>query len=203
MIEYVKGKIDFKTDEYIVIGTGPLGYRVFTSLNTIAGTGMQGEDIKLYTYLYIREESITLYGFSTTEELGIFKLLISVSGVGPKAAMAILSVTTPATFGMAVVSDDADALSKAQGVGKKTAQRIILELKDKIKKSTKDHFMEVTSIPSADTFEQTGMEAVNALMVLGYTRKEAVSAVSAVRKDCNSLEDIIKLSLKKLTEGTL
>lgn len=202
MIDYIKGIIEQKTDEYLVVGTGSFGYRVYTSLNSLAKAGAVGDEIKLHTYLHIREDCILLYGFLTAEERTIFKMLISVSGVGPKVAISVLSVTTPATFGMAVVSDDIDTLSKAQGVGKKTAQRIILELKDKIKKSGKETFAE----PGTFAPEQKDMkfvEAVNALIVLGYARKDAVEAVNSVVNECETLEELIKRSLKKLTANML
>ncbi|HBN83445.1 MAG TPA: Holliday junction branch migration protein RuvA [Clostridiales bacterium] len=202
MIDYIKGKIELKTDETIVVDAGAFGYAVHTSLNTLAHVGNAGDEVKLYTYLHIREDAILLYGFMTTEERALFKMLLSVSGVGPKVAMAVLSVTTPATFGMAVVTDDFATLSKAQGVGKKTAQRIILELKDKVSKIRKETFAQPETY--TDNLGQVNLvEAVNALIVLGYTKSESVQAVNSVVDECETLEDLIKQSLKKLTAALL
>lgn len=198
MIEYIKGKIELKTDETIVVDAGAFGYSVNTSLNTLAHAGNAGEDVKLFTYLHVREDAIMLYGFLTTEERALFKMLLSVSGVGPKVAMAILSVCTPATFAMAVVTDDYEALSKAQGVGKKTAQRIVLELKDKVNKIRKETFAQ-PEVYTADQDNMNVVEAVNALIVLGYTKNEAAHAVNSVMGESETIEDLIKQSLKKLT----
>jgi len=199
MFAYVKGKITYKRNEYVVVEANGIGYKIFTSLSTIQSVGAVGEEVMMYTHLYVREDIISLYGFSTQEELSMFELLISVSGVGPKVAVSLLSSVTPSTFSLAVITDDIKTLTKAPGIGKKMAQRIVLELKDKIRKE---------QLVAADGAEEEGVltgsensripEAISALMVLGYTPLEASRAVSAVYSDDMDLESIIKNALKGL-----
>lgn len=199
MIAYIKGKIAYKHNEYIVVETNGIGYKIFTSLSSVQAMGPVGDEVKMYTYLYVREDIMSLYGFCTQEELSMFELLISVSGVGPKAAVSLLSSITPSKFSLAVITDDAKTLTKAQGVGSKMAQRIILELKDKIKKEqmVATEKLKEESVP-ADGENTRIPEAISALMVLGYTPIEASRAVSAVYSDDMDLESIIKNALKGL-----
>jgi len=199
MFAYIKGKITYKRNEYVVVEANGIGYKIFTSLSTIQSVGAVGEEVMMYTHLYVREDIISLYGFSTQEELSMFELLISVSGVGPKVAVSLLSSVTPSKFSLAVITDDIKTLTKAPGIGKKMAQRIVLELKDKIRKE---------QLVAADGAEEEGVltgsensripEAISALMVLGYTPLEASRAVSAVYSDDMDLESIIKNALKGL-----
>ncbi|AUS97917.1 Holliday junction branch migration protein RuvA [Clostridium thermosuccinogenes] len=199
MIAYIKGKIAYKHNEYIIVETNGIGYKIFTSLSSVQAMGPVGDEVKMYTYLYVREDIMSLYGFCTQEELSMFELLISVSGVGPKAAVSLLSSITPSKFSLAVITDDAKTLTKAQGVGSKMAQRIILELKDKIKKEqlVATEKLKEESVP-ADGENTRIPEAISALMVLGYTPIEASRAVSAVYSDDMDLESIIKNALKGL-----
>ena len=199
MIAYIKGKIAYKHNEYIRVETNGIGYKIFTSLSSVQAMGPVGDEVKMYTYLYVREDIMSLYGFCTQEELSMFELLISVSGVGPKAAVSLLSSITPSKFSLAVITDDAKTLTKAQGVGSKMAQRIILELKDKIKKEqlVATEKLKEESVP-ADGENTRIPEAISALMVLGYTPIEASRAVSAVYSDDMDLESIIKNALKGL-----
>jgi len=199
MIAYIKGKIAYKHNEYIIVETNGIGYKIFTSLSSVKAMGPVGDEVKMYTYLYVREDIMSLYGFCTQEELSMFELLISVSGVGPKAAVSLLSSITPSKFSLAVITDDAKTLTKAQGVGSKMAQRIILELKDKIKKEqlVATEKLKEESVP-ADGENTRIPEAISALMVLGYTPIEASRAVSAVYSDDMDLESIIKNALKGL-----
>jgi Holliday junction DNA helicase RuvA len=134
MFAYIKGKLDYKHNEYIVVEANGVGYKINTALSTIEKIGSLGDEVKVYTHLYLREDIINLYGFGSQEELGMFELLISVSGVGPKAALSVISSVPTSKFGLAVITDDVKTLTRAQGIGNKMAQRIILELKDKIKK---------------------------------------------------------------------
>jgi len=134
LFAYIRGRLEYKNNDFLIVESNGVGYRIFTSLSTISGIGEIGQEVKVYTYLYVREDVISLYGFLTQEELNVFELLISVSGVGPKAAVSVLSAISPSRFSLAVITDDVKTLTKAQGIGKKIAQRIILELKDKIKK---------------------------------------------------------------------
>lgn len=200
MYAYIKGKLEYKHNEYIVIEANGIGYKIHTSLSTIEAVGQTGGEVKIFTHLYVREDIMNLFGFKTQEELGMFELLISVSGVGPKAALALLSAVSPSKFGLAVITDDTKSLTKAQGIGNKMAQRIILELKDKIKKE------QLTAVEglkdegrAVDNKENTRVsEAISALMVLGYTPLEASRAVSAVYSEEMDLEAIIKSALKGL-----
>lgn len=199
MYAYIKGRLEVRGGDYIIIEAGGVGYKVFTSLTTLEAAGQTGHEFKAFTHLYVREDIMSMYGFATQEELGMFELLLTVSGVGPKAALSLLSAVSPSKFGLAVITDDAKTLTRAQGIGAKMAQRIILELKDKIKK-------EQLALNTGTGFEKAVAsgegsrlsEAVSALMVLGYTPVEASRAVAAVYSDELDLETIIKNSLKGL-----
>lgn len=199
MIAYIKGKLEYKHGDYIVVESNGIGYKIFTALSTIDASGSVGDDIKVYTHLYVREDILSLYGFLTQEELGIFELLISVSGVGPKAAISVISSVSTSKFGLAVITDDVKTLTKAQGIGNKMAQRIILELKDKIKKeqlsAVNDDYMERSSTASVNTVIS---EAVSALMVLGYTAQEANKVVASIYSEGMDLETIIKSALRNI-----
>lgn len=181
-----------------VIDVGGIGFLVACSHNTLSDiSGKGGEKIKIYTHMVVREDAMELYGFSTQDELSAFRMLISVSGVGAKSAIAVLSTLSPEKFALAVTTEDAKAISKAPGVGARTAARIILELKDKIAKEFGGE-----AVSSAMTQEQikgddTLSDAVNTLIVLGYSRAEALSALSGLGG--MNLEDMIKSALKKLS----
>ena len=132
MYAYIKGILEIKTADYVVIETNGIGYKIFMSETAIEKLGETGTDVKVYTYLKVREDEMSLYGFNTNEELRMFELLLSVSGVGAKSAIVILSNITPSSFALAVITDDVGKLKKLPGIGPKTAQRIILELQDKL-----------------------------------------------------------------------
>lgn len=199
MYAYIKGKLEYKCNEYIIVEANGIGYKIFTSLSTVEVLGAVGSDIKVYTYLYVREDMMNLFGFLTRDELSMFELLITVSGVGPKAAVSLLSAVSPSKFGLAVITEDAKTLTKAQGIGSKMAQRIILELKDKLKKEQLTGIAESPEEMAPANRENTRVsEAISALMVLGYTPLEASRAVSAVYSEEMELEAIIKSSLKSL-----
>ncbi len=191
MFYYIKGTLVYTDFSSAVIDTGGVAYKMTVSTSTLQQISYLKNDVKLYTYMAVREDAVDLFGFYTLEELSLFKLLITVSGVGPKAAMGVLSAFTPERFAIVVGSEDVKALSKANGVGAKTAARIILELKDKVAK-------EMTSSKSAP-IQASGdfADAQNALMVLGYTKAEAVKALSGI-SPALALEDMIKEALKKL-----
>lgn len=202
MFAYIRGRLEQKQNEYLVVEANGIGYKIFAPVTTIQAAGPVGEEVKIYTYLYIREDAMNLYGFLTQEELGMFELLISVTGVGPKAAISLISSVSPSKFGLAVITDDVRTLTKAQGIGSKMAQRIILELKDKIKKdqiAAADSGKEDLSSIIKDNSRVS--EAISALMVLGYTALEASKAVSAVYSEDMDLEAIIRSSLKGLAKG--
>ncbi|WP_265444113.1 Holliday junction branch migration protein RuvA [Acetivibrio straminisolvens] len=199
MFAYIRGRLEYKNNDFLIVESNGVGYRIFTSLSTVSGIGEIGGEVKVYTYLYVREDNISLYGFLTQEELNVFELLISVSGVGPKAAVSVLSAISPSRFSLAVITDDTKTLTKAQGIGKKIAQRIILELKDKINKEqlTSNIGIEAES-KALDADGSKISEAVSALMVLGYSPAEANKAVSAVYKEDMDIETIVKNALKGL-----
>ncbi len=205
MFYYLNGKLTVLESTIAVIDVGGVGYKL-----TISGTThdslpspkanmTDGQTIKLYTYLAVREDDVELFGFYSMEELSAFKMLISVSGVGPKAAMAILTLLTPEKFALAVCSEDTKTLSKASGVGAKTAARIVLELKDKLTKenrtatSSSGNEIILTEAP-----KNRLSEAQDALVVLGYSRSEAITVLKAIDTANLELEDIIRVALKKL-----
>ncbi len=197
MYSYISGILKSKQNEYLVVEAGGIGYRIFTALTTVEAAGEIESEIKVYTHLHIREDIMNLYGFLTQEELKMFEMLISVSGVGPKAAISMISSVPPSKFGVCVITNDCDTLTKAQGIGGKTAQRIILELKDKIKKEQ----LSLTDVEKGSeiTFgkeDSKYAEAVSALMVLGYTSVEAKKAITTVYKEDSDLENIIKMALR-------
>lgn len=196
MIAYVKGKLDTKTNAFIIVDVQGIGYRVFMPAKSIEKLGEIGEVVKVYTHYYVREDNISLYGFSSNEELRMFELLISVSGVGAKSAIAMLSEINPSSFALAVITDDISKLVKIPGVGKKTAARIILELKDKLKTETALEQAEEVNI-SIETDNNTS-EAIAALQVLGYTRKEIEKVFEKINTKNLELEEIIKTALKYL-----
>jgi Holliday junction DNA helicase RuvA len=209
MFYYIKGPLVLATPNSAVVDAGGVGYRMTISENTYRAlpprhTVEKAPTVTLYTYLSVREDGVGLFGFGDERELSSFKMLLSVSGVGPKAAMAILSLLTPEKFALAVCTEDKKTISKATGVGPKTAARIILELRDKLMKETTidndlstailDHSEEAAGAPARGKLS----EAQDALIVLGYTRSEAQSALKGIPVEELSIEDIIKEALKKL-----
>lgn len=196
MYAYIKGTLEIKTAEYVVVETGGIGYKIFMSETAIDKLSEIGSVVKIHTYLKVREDDMSLYGFNTNEELRMFELLLSVSGVGAKSAIVILSNITPSSFALAVITDDVGKLKKLPGIGPKTAQRIILELKDKLKAvqdTDKGELEEMLSKKEADSEKIS--EAMSALQVLGYTRKEIEKAFEKFDKAELSVEDIIKKGL--------
>ena len=193
MYYYISGEI-VKTDSAsVVIDNNGIAYVLYASVNTI-GSVASKDKAKLYTYFSVKEDSHDLYGFYSEDELTAFKLLIEVSGVGPKAALAILSVLTPEKLAVAVSSGDVKAISAAQGVGKKIAERVVLELKDKFKGMTVQD-ESGSPVVISDTAGNAA-EAVNALVVLGYSRAEANRAVSTIDASGLEIDDIIRAALK-------
>lgn len=192
MISYIKGIITYKTNTFVVVECNGIGYKIFVSSATLSSLN-ENETIMIYTFMNVKEDDISLFGFLTQQEQTIFHQLLSVSGIGPKGALAFLSEMTPEEIIIAILSEDIKTLSKAPGIGKKTAQRLILELKDKVKT---EEIAQQTS--QKDTSEK--WEAVEALTSLGYSRSEAVQAVNACYKEGLSVEETLKLSFKKLTK---
>lgn len=196
MFAYIKGIIDTKTNTYVIVETAGIGYKIFMSLKSIQNLGEIGSAVKIYTYYYVREDNISLYGFTTNEELRMFELLLSVSGIGAKSAIATLSEITPSSFALAVISNDISKLTKIPGVGKKTAARIVLELKDKLK--TEKAIEKGEEIEIAIKEDNKNSEAIAALQVLGYTRKEIDKVLEKIDVDSMGLEEVIKNALKLL-----
>ena len=193
MIAFVKGHVDHIEENFAVIDTGSFGTKIFMTPASLSKLSC-GEEIKVYTFLRVAEDIFDLYGFLTREELDVFKMLITVNGAGPKAALSVLSALSPEALTIAIITDDHKAITRAQGVGPKLAQKIVLELKDKFKGreiningGNEDVFVPLNS----------SNDAVEALVVLGYQRADAVRAVSGVEKGL-STEDTIKAALIRL-----
>ena len=201
MFYYVNGTVAHLAPYLAVIDCGGVGYACRTTNNTLACL-KKGETARLYTYLNVREDAMELYGFFTEDERNCFQLLIGVSGVGPKAALSILSSSTPETLAMSIITGDEKALTVAPGIGKKIAQRVILELKDKLAKGQ--------IAPGGESYGGTGVtvipenkssEAAAALAVLGYSTAEIGGALKGIDLDALSLEEIIKQALEKMVKG--
>ena len=201
MFYYLDGTVAEILPYLAVVDCGGVGYACKTTNTTLAAL-KKGQRGKLYTYLNVGEGVFELYGFATQAELNSFKLLIGVSGVGPKAALAILSVATPDTLAMAVITGDEKTLTAAPGIGKKIAQRIILELKDKMARETAGglDFSGGKGVPAAPLFASKATEAAQALAVLGYSSQEVQMALKGVDVENLPLEEIIRQSLKKMVK---
>lgn len=202
MIAYIRGTLEDLEEDKVVIDVGGIGYGVFMSGQSMSRLPNLGEEVKLYTYLNVKEDAMQLYGFLTKDELEVYKLVISVSGIGPKGGLSVLGQMTPNDLRFAVMANDVKAISKAPGIGKKTAEKLILELKDKLKfEDTLGGTMDGTS---ADTAAATGIgqiqkEAVEALVALGYGSTEALQAVKkAGVSEQSSVEDVLKQALKQM-----
>lgn len=200
MIAFVKGRIDEITEENVVVDIGGVGCNVRISSETATLLPGVNEEVKLYTYTCVREDTFSLYGFLTRDDLEIFKKLITVNGIGPKGGLAILSVMSADDLRFAIIAGDAAAISKAPGIGKKTAERVILDLKDKI--SIEDTFVskEIKKMPGeGEINNQARNEAVEALTALGYSAADALHAVKQIQIDDDmSVETVLKLALKNM-----
>ncbi len=196
MFAYIKGMLDTKTNNYVIVETSGIGYKIFMSLKSIESLGDVGTSVKIYTHYYVREDNISLYGFTSNDELRMFELLLSVSGIGAKSAIAMLSEITPSSFALAVISNDVSKLVKIPGIGKKTAARIVLELKDKLK--TEETMTENEEIEVVIKEDNKNSELIAALQVLGYTRKEIDKVLEKMNVDSVGIEDAIKQALKLL-----
>lgn len=196
MFAYIKGSLEQKANTYVVIDVGGIGYKIFMATKAIESLGEIGDVVKVHTHYYVREDNISLYGFNTNEELRMFELLLQVSGIGAKSAIAMLSEISPSSFVLAVISDDISQLVKIPGIGKKTAARIILELKDKLK--TEEAITKTEEVKLSIVSEEETSEAIAALQVLGYTRKEIEKVFEKIDTKNLELEEIIKQALKYL-----
>lgn len=199
MIGFLRGSLAEKGDGYIVIDVNGVGYVVNVPANSRAYLSPEGQEVMVYTSMIVREDDMSLFGFSTKSELDAFKKMIGVSGVGPKAAVSILSAFTMDQLREAIVFEDSKSLTKANGIGKKTAERIVLELKDKFSASGVADGGTASDAPeAAGAFAGGRGEAINALMALGYSRPEATSALAGIKEKDLTTEEYIKLALKNL-----
>jgi Holliday junction DNA helicase RuvA len=198
---YLRGEVAAIDLNLVVLDCGGVGFQVNTTTNTLAGLKV-GQQAKLFTYCAIREDAFDIYGFSTRQELETYKLLTSITGVGPKAALGILSTVTPDGLQMAVVTQNEKLLTSAPGVGKKTAQRILLELKDKMGAITELDFSSgSTSAPGAPLGSGSkAAEAVSALQVLGYDQSSINGAMKGIQVENLEVQDIIKQALKAMSK---
>ena len=201
MLAYIKGELTAITTEYVVIEAGGLGYKVFMPETAIERLGEIGKTVKVHTYYKVREDDISIFGFNTQEELRMFELLLSVSGVGAKTAVVIISTIEPSNFAFAVISEDISELVKIPGIGKKSAQRIVLELKDKLKKEAISVEADTKVNNKASNNNDAVKEAMSALQVLGYTNKEIEKAFEKIEKADNNVEELIKKGLAMLSRN--
>lgn len=204
MLAYIKGELAVKARGYVVIDVGGLGYKVFMSDLAMENIGNIGEVVKVHTYYRVMEDDISIFGFNTAEELRLFELLISVSGVGAKTAITMLGTIKPEDFAIAIISNDINTLKKLPGIGAKTAQRIVLELKDKLKKEKQIEELSIATsnsntIKNQIEKDQKLEEAFTALQVLGYSTKDIEKALEKVDKNL-SLEEIIRKGIKELSK---
>ena len=195
MIAQLIGIIVEKTADSVIVDVNGIGFQVLTSATTLSNTPAAGEKVKLYTVFNVREDAMELFGFGTREEKQMFDKLRGVNGVGPKTALGILSALTVRDISLALITGDANALTKAPGIGKKTAQRLVLELKDKVQQA------DVAGIPNAPaiaraTQSSAVQEAIEALLALGYQTAEATRAVASVQDQSDKVDDLIRLALK-------
>ena len=201
MISFLKGFIEEKSEKSIFLDVNGVGYEVYMPTGSASMLPGVGEEVKIHTYLQISENGIGLYGFLTKDELNVFKLLITVNGIGPKGAVGILSALTANDLRLAVLSDDDKAIAKAPGIGPKTAKKLILELKDKfhLEDALEEIAEPVKAIPKEGSFNDAHMEAVQALTALGYSNSDALKAVKlADQGEQLTTEELLKAALKQL-----
>lgn len=201
MIAYIKGQLEHIAQDYIIVENNEIGYAIRVPFTVIQQLPARGAAVKIYTYTYVREDAFLLYGFLAKEDLEIFKLLITVNGIGPKGALGILSAITPDNLRFAILADDVKAISKAPGIGTKTASKLILELKDKV---TLEEAFEIKAAHTPVGKELTNIslaknEAIQALVALGYSNSEALKAMGKIEitEDMDS-EKLLKLGLKQI-----
>ena len=196
MFAYIKGTLEEKGNGYVIVEAGGIGYKIFMSNNSIGILGELKQIVKVHTYYYVREDNVSLYGFTTKEELSMFELLLSVSGIGAKSAITMLSNIEPSQFALAVITNDIKKLTKIPGVGNKSAQRIVLELKDKLKADNELSKSEeiISQIEKEDSLD----DATSALQILGYNRRDIEEVYKKFDRASLSTEDVIRTALKFL-----
>jgi holliday junction DNA helicase RuvA len=198
MFAYIRGKIVSRQVDYLIIDNQGIGYRILASPELMAKMPARGEDTTIHTYLYVREDTQALYGFPSVEDLSLFELLLTVSGIGPKVASTIVGTLTPGQFALAVITNDLKTLTKIRGIGRKGAERLVLELRDKLKGAEIPALEALPGAAATEGRQPRQAEAVSALMVLGYSGVESSRAIAAVYDPDRSLEDLIRLGLRQL-----
>ena len=201
MYSYIRGVLAEVEENLVVVEAGGIGYNIYTTSQTFDYLPSVGEELKLYTYLQLREDAMQLYGFLTKDDLNVFKLLLGVSGIGPKGALAILSVMSTDDLRFAILGEDAKMIAKAPGIGAKTAQRVILELKDKmnLEDAFEQKLQNHTNQPLPKQASGIKNDAIQALVALGYSSTEALKTVNAVEiNEDSNVEDILKAALKNM-----
>lgn len=202
LISYIRGTLEYINENFIIVENNDIGYNIQISQMTLSNLPQKGDIVKIYTYMNVKEDAISFYGFLKMEELDVFNMLITVSGVGPKGALSMLSSMSPGQILLAIVTEDIVALSRGQGIGKKTAQRITLELRDKVKSNViiedSNNFDSLNKNNNSNKSEK--QDAIEALLGLGFSRSEAVKAVMDTSNDEMNSQQIIKNALKKLSK---
>lgn len=202
MYSYIKGTLVELGNEMMVVENHGIGYNIRIPQSILSSLPGTGQEVKIYTYTYIREDAMQLYGFLTKDDLQVFRLLIGISGIGPKGALAVLSVLSPDDLRFAVLAEDDKAIAKAPGIGKKSAQRLIIELKDKL--SLEDAFArkgktDSEEAPALGFMQTVKQEAVEALVALGYSATEAMKAVNGTNPtEESTVEEVLKAALKQM-----
>ncbi|MDE6957862.1 MAG: Holliday junction branch migration protein RuvA [Lachnospiraceae bacterium] len=200
MISYIRGELVDIQEDKIIVDVGGVGYGIYMPRQAITRLPAAGREVKIHTYLNVREDAMQLFGFLSKDDLEVFKLVIGVSGIGPKGGLSILSGMSPDELRFAVISNDTKAISKTPGIGKKTAEKLIIELKDKLSMEDVLERGKDSLEYSQETSESVGVqaEAVQALVALGYGSTEALRAVKNVIADGMTVEEVLKLSLKQM-----
>ena len=199
MFSYIKGSLDEKSNHFVVVETAGIGYQIFMSETAMASLGELGSIVKIHTHYHVREDEISLYGFLSNEELKMFELLLSVSGIGAKSAITMLSNITPSEFALCILNNDLTKLTKVPGIGKKTAQRIVLELTDKLNQEQAASAISEEIKQMQETKEEV-TEAISALQMLGYNQKEIEKALEKIEYQTMSIEEMIRATLKQLSK---
>ncbi len=198
MYAYIKGNLEMKLNDSVVIEANGIGYKIYMAQNAMDKLGSIGDTVKVHTHYHVREDNISLYGFLTSEELNMFELLLSVSGIGAKSALAILANIDPQSFAVAVITNNEARLTKIPGLGKKTVAKMIIELKDKLKKVELEEKEESKAIVNVD---ENVADAISALQVLGYNKKEIEKAFEKEKLEALTVEEIIKRGLAILNRN--
>lgn len=199
MYSYIRGILEEIGEDKIVVDNQGIGYNIYVPGSVLDRVAAVGSEVKIFTYLHVKEDALTLYGFLTKDDIKVFQLLLGVSGIGPKGALAILSVLSTDDLRFAVVGGDAKAIAKAPGVGAKTAQRVILELKDKLELEDVFEPKDTPGVAAKPEVNTVKGEAVQALMALGYSSSEALSVLSKIEiTEDSDVEGILKAALKQM-----